>query len=117
MGVTHECDHPPAVVANCERVTTSEINPHTMSQVHSGRKQQQKNKTLQHSITLRHPPPPVENVKRDMVHQGTYVLYHRRFCVFVAETIRLSNGKHPFEWIWCRPSRYVGVQYVLHCSG
>lgn len=33
MGVTHECDYPPAVVAKCERVTTSEINPHTMSQV------------------------------------------------------------------------------------
>ncbi|CAN0284140.1 unnamed protein product [Pylaiella littoralis] len=32
VGVTHECDHPPAVVARCERVTTSEINPHTMSQ-------------------------------------------------------------------------------------
>eukprot|EP00903_Cladosiphon_okamuranus_P008360 g8039.t1 len=32
VGVTHECDHPPAVVAKCERVTTSEINPHTMSQ-------------------------------------------------------------------------------------
>ena len=35
MGVTHECDHPPAIVAGCERVTTSEINPHTMSQVRS----------------------------------------------------------------------------------
>lgn len=33
VGVTHECDYPPAVVAKCERVTTSEINPHTMSQV------------------------------------------------------------------------------------
>lgn len=33
VGVTHECDHPPAVVAGCERVTTSEINPHKMSQV------------------------------------------------------------------------------------
>ncbi|CAN0507662.1 unnamed protein product, partial [Laminaria digitata] len=33
VGVTHECDHPAAIVAECERVTTSEINPHTMSQV------------------------------------------------------------------------------------
>eukprot|EP00904_Undaria_pinnatifida_P007081 jgi/Undpi1/3502/HiC_scaffold_16.g06874.m1 len=32
VGVTHECDYPPAIVAGCERVTTSEINPHTMSQ-------------------------------------------------------------------------------------
>ncbi|CAB1117184.1 unnamed protein product [Ectocarpus sp. CCAP 1310/34] len=32
VGVTHECDHPPAVVARCERVTNSEINPHKMSQ-------------------------------------------------------------------------------------
>ncbi|CAM9320122.1 unnamed protein product, partial [Choristocarpus tenellus] len=32
VGVTHECDYPPDVVKRCERVTTSEINPHTMSQ-------------------------------------------------------------------------------------
>ncbi|CAM9249008.1 unnamed protein product [Ascophyllum nodosum] len=32
VGVTHECDYPAAVVARCERVTTSDINPHTMSQ-------------------------------------------------------------------------------------
>lgn len=33
VGVTHECDFPPEVVAKCERVTTSEINPHKMTQV------------------------------------------------------------------------------------
>ncbi|CAM9170713.1 unnamed protein product, partial [Phaeothamnion confervicola] len=32
VGVTHECDFPPEVVSECARVTTSDINPHKMSQ-------------------------------------------------------------------------------------
>jgi iron complex transport system substrate-binding protein len=32
IAVTHECDYPPEVVAKAERITTSDINPHKMSQ-------------------------------------------------------------------------------------
>lgn len=32
VGITHECDYPPEVASRAVVVTTSEINPHTMSQ-------------------------------------------------------------------------------------